>query len=184
MAFKRGKSRDGDVARKTYSWPLEYKGENVMYKLPTNIQWNDNIIVNEDEYAVFFRDGKAFHAFDQAGRYALTTQLFQRLGAFVTGVRQLGEVYYVQRRELRGKFGTPEPLTYRDTDFGLVRLRTGSVNETSHQLRVVVNETLLAQVIERLNGHRKDDLEMPSGDGLHDLLHAALGKGIGDQHGT
>ncbi|KYK29597.1 MAG: hypothetical protein AYK23_01665 [Candidatus Proteinoplasmatales archaeon SG8-5] len=123
MVFKRGKSRGGDVARKTYSWPQEYKGENVMYKLPTNIQWNDNIVVNEDEYAVFFRDGKAFHVFDQAGRYALTTQLFQSLGAIVTGVRQLGEVYYIQRRELRGKFGTPEPLTYRDADFGLVRLR-------------------------------------------------------------
>ncbi len=123
MVFKRGKSRKGDVARNTYSWPTEYKGKNVLYRLPTNIQWNDNVVVMEDEYAVFFRDGKAFHVFDQAGRYALTTQFMQRIGAAVTGIRQLGEIYYIQRRELRGKFGTPEPLTYRDVDFGLVRLR-------------------------------------------------------------
>ena len=37
MDFGRGKSKKGDVARNTYSWPQHYKGENVMYKLPTNV---------------------------------------------------------------------------------------------------------------------------------------------------
>ena len=126
MVFGRGKSKKGDVARNTYSWPQHYKGENVMYKLPTNVYLNDNIVVMEDEYAVFFRDGKAMHCFDQAGRYALTTQnvpILTSIVAGITGIKQLGEVYYVQRRELRGKFGTPEPLAFRDADFGLVRLR-------------------------------------------------------------
>ncbi len=126
MAFGRGKSKKGDVARNTYTWPQEYKGENVMYKIPTNVYWNDNFVVYEDEYAVFFRDGKAMHVFDQPGRFALTTQnvpILRTLGPAVTGIKQLGEVYYIQRREFRGKFGTPEPLTFRDVDFGLVRLR-------------------------------------------------------------
>jgi membrane protease subunit (stomatin/prohibitin family) len=131
MVFGRGKSTGGDVARNTYTWPQELKGSDatgfaVMYKLPTNVQYNDNIVVMEDEYAVFFRDGKALHVFDQPGRFALTTTnvpVLGTLGAMITGVRQLGEVYYVQRREMRGKFGTPEPLTFSDRDFGLVRLR-------------------------------------------------------------
>lgn len=126
MIFGRGDSKDGDVARNTYTWPVQYKGENVMYKLPTNVYYGDNIVVNEDEYAVFLRDGKALHVFDQAGRYALTTQnvpILRTILPKLTGVKQLGEVYYLQRRELRGKFGTPEPFTFRDTDFGLVRLR-------------------------------------------------------------
>jgi len=126
MVFGRGKSTKGDVARNTYSWPNQYKGENIMYRLPTNIYYNDNIVVMEDEYAVFLRDGKAMHVFDQAGRYALTTQnvpILRTILPALTGVKQLGEVYYIQRRELRGKFGTPEPLTFRDADFGLVRLR-------------------------------------------------------------
>lgn len=126
MVFGRGKSTKGDVARNTYTWPNEYKGENIMYRLPTNVYYNDNVVVMEDEFAVFLRDGKAMHVFDQAGRYALTTQnvpILTAIMAGVTGIKQLGEVYYVQRRELRGKFGTPEPLTFRDADFGLVRLR-------------------------------------------------------------
>ena len=126
MVFGRGKSKKGDIAKNTYSWPNEYKGENIMYRLPTNIYYNDNIVVNEDEFAVFLRDGKAMHVFDQAGRFALTTQnvpILRTILPALTGIKQLGEVYYVQRRELRGKFGTPEPLAFRDRDFGLVRLR-------------------------------------------------------------
>ena len=126
MAFGRGKSTKGDIARNTYSWPNQYKGENVMYRLPTNVYYNDNIVVMEDEFAVFMRDGKAMHVFDQAGRYALTTQnvpILRTILPAITGIKQLGEVYYLQKRELRGKFGTSEPLTFRDSDFGVVRLR-------------------------------------------------------------
>ena len=106
----------GNVASKTFAWEDAVKGENVMYRYPRNIEWNDNIVVREDEYAVFFRDGKALHNFDRAGRFALTTTtvpILGKLGAAVTGVKQLGEIFYVQRRELRGNFGTAEPLAFR-----------------------------------------------------------------------
>ena len=68
MVFSRGKSTKGDIARNTYSWPNQYKGENVMYRLPTNVYYNDNIVVMEDEYAVFLRDGKmqAFAEIEQS----------------------------------------------------------------------------------------------------------------------
>lgn len=116
---------EGAYARKTFYWEDAYKGENVMWKLPRNIQWNDNIVVREDEYAVFFRDGKVLGVLE-AGRYALTTEnvpFLAKIAAAVTGVQQIAEVYYVQKRELRGKFGTPEPLVFRDSEFGLVRIR-------------------------------------------------------------
>ncbi|MEW6070886.1 MAG: hypothetical protein AB1485_09735, partial [Candidatus Thermoplasmatota archaeon] len=60
-------------ARATFHWEDAWKGENVMYRIPRNIQWNDNVVVREDEYAVFFRDGKAMHVFDRPGRFAMTT---------------------------------------------------------------------------------------------------------------
>ncbi len=110
----------------TFNWEDGYKGENVMYRVPKNIRWNDNVVVREDEYAVFFRDGKAMHVFDRPGRYAMTTlnvPVLARLAKTFTGIVQLGEIYYLQRREMRGKFGSAEPLVFRDKDFGMVRLR-------------------------------------------------------------
>ena len=117
--------KDAD-ARKTFHWEDSNKGENVMYRVPQNIRWNDNVVVREDEYAVFFRDGKSMAVFDRPGRFAMTTEnvpVLTTIAKKVTGVQQLGEVYYIQKRELRGKFGTTEPLVYRDTDFGVVRIR-------------------------------------------------------------
>lgn len=110
----------------TYKW--EEKNEDVIYKIPKNIVWNDNIVVREDEYGIFMRDGKILKVFDRPGRYALTTQNVSTFGLAdrvqeLTGVKQLGEFYYVRRRELRGKFGTKEPIAFRDPDFGIVRIR-------------------------------------------------------------
>ncbi len=119
-------AQKGNVASKTFAWEDIVKGENVMYRYPRNIEWNDNIVVREDEYAVFFRDGKALHTFDRPGRFALTTTtvpILGKLGAAVTGIKQLGEIFYVQKRELRGNFGTAEPLAFRDPEFAYARIR-------------------------------------------------------------
>jgi membrane protease subunit (stomatin/prohibitin family) len=116
----------GSKARKTFHWEDHYKGENLMFRIPENIYWNDNVVVREDEWAVFLRDGKSMAVFDRPGRYAITTQnlpVLASITAKLTGIKQLGEVYYVQRREMRGKFGTSEPLAFRDSEFGLVRIR-------------------------------------------------------------
>jgi membrane protease subunit (stomatin/prohibitin family) len=116
----------GNVAGKTFAWEDAVKGENVMYRYPRNIEWNDNVVVREDEYAVFFRDGKAMHNFDRPGRFALTTTtvpVLGKLGAALTGIKQLGEIFYIQKRELRGNFGTAEPLAFRDKEFGFARIR-------------------------------------------------------------
>jgi len=123
--FKKDKD-DSKIGAQTFDWEDGAKGENVMYKVPRNIRLNDNVIVKEDEYALFFRDGKVLKVFDVPGRFALTTQNVPVLAGIiekVSGVRQLGEIYFLQRRELRGKFGTKEPITFRDTDFGMVRIR-------------------------------------------------------------
>ena len=114
------------IGADTFNWEDRYKGENVMFRVPKNIRYNDNVVVREDEYAVFFRDGKVMHVFDRPGRYAMTSlnvPILAKLVKALSGVVQVGEIYYIQRREMRGKFGTVEPLVFRDKDFGMVRLR-------------------------------------------------------------
>ncbi len=110
----------------TFMWDDAAKGEKVMYRIPRNIIWNDNVVVREDEYAVFFRDGKVLTVLDRAGRFGLSSlniPVLTELQRKITGTQPVAEVYYVQRRELQGKFGTTEALTFRDQDFGMIRLR-------------------------------------------------------------
>ncbi|EQD79201.1 hypothetical protein B1B_00322, partial [mine drainage metagenome] len=57
----------------TIAWEDAYKGPNVMWRVPRNIRLNDNIVVREDETAVFFRDGKVLAFLDRPDRYALTS---------------------------------------------------------------------------------------------------------------
>ena len=121
-----GSDIEGADARAGFYWVEDYKGDNLIWRLPRNIILNDNVLVREDEYGIFFRDGKALTVFDRPDRYALTTQnipiLKDIIGATMGNV-QIGEFYWAQKREFRDKFGTSQPLAFRDSDFGVVQLR-------------------------------------------------------------
>lgn len=110
----------------TMEWEDQFKQGNIMWKVPRLIRLNDNIVVREDETAVFYRDGKAIAYLDKPGRYALTDLNAPVVGELVkllSGVQQQAEVYYLQRRIFDGKFGSKEPYAFRDKDFGVVMLR-------------------------------------------------------------
>ncbi len=110
----------------TIEWEDQFKQGNIMWKVPRLIRLNDNIVVREDETAVFYRDGKAIAYLDKPGRFALTDLNAPIVGEIVkllSGVQQQAEVYYLQRRIFDGKFGSKEPYVFKDKDFGVVMLR-------------------------------------------------------------
>jgi len=110
----------------TIAWEDVYKGPNVMWRVPRNVRYGDNVVVREDETAVFYRDGKALAYLDRPDRYALTSLNAGIIGNIIqalSGVRQEAEVYYLQRRIFDAKFGSAEPYVFKDPDFGLVNLR-------------------------------------------------------------
>src|SRR5436190_7390096 len=86
------------------------------------------VVVRESQRAVFMRDGKALDVFGP-GRHTISTNNIPILGGLLnmfTGGQSIftAEVYFVSMREFTGlKWGTQQPLVYRDTDFGMVRLR-------------------------------------------------------------
>lgn len=132
MVFKKGNTdaipaKGGSVfGSTTMEWEDQFKQGNIMWKVPRLIRLNDNIVVREDETAVFYRDGKAIAYLDKPGRYALTDLNAPVVGELVkllSGVQQQAEVYYLQRRIFDGKFGSKEPYAFRDKDFGVVMLR-------------------------------------------------------------
>ena len=86
------------------------------------------VIVRESQRAVFYRDGKSLDLFD-AGRHTITTAnlpILSGLMRLATGGNNIftAEVYFTNMREFTDlKWGTPQPISLRDTDLGLVRLR-------------------------------------------------------------
>lgn len=93
-----------------------------------DFRFGSQVIVRENQTAVFFRDGKALDTFD-AGRHAISTAnlpLLSGLLSLATGGNNMftAEVYFVNRRDfIDQKWGTPEPIALRDPDLGLARLR-------------------------------------------------------------
>jgi membrane protease subunit (stomatin/prohibitin family) len=86
------------------------------------------LVVRESQMAVFFRDGKALDVFGP-GRHTISTNnipLLTGLIGMLTGGKSMftAEVYFVSMREFTDmKWGTPQPVAFRDADLGMVRLR-------------------------------------------------------------
>lgn len=85
------------------------------------------LIVQQNQEAVFFRDGRAIDNFGP-GRYTLTTANIPIISQILTIPWQKSPfqacVYFVGKQTfLDQRWGTRQPLTLRDKDFGMVRLR-------------------------------------------------------------
>jgi membrane protease subunit (stomatin/prohibitin family) len=114
------------IGADTFKWEDADKRTNIMFRLPRNIKFNDNIVVREDEIAVFYRDGKVLDYIDRPDRYALTSlnaPIVGKIVKFLSGAQQQAEVIYLQKRAFDGKFGSKQPYQFKDKDFGIVNLR-------------------------------------------------------------
>jgi excisionase family DNA binding protein len=86
------------------------------------------VIVRESQVAVFYRDGKSLDSFGP-GRHTITTAnlpLISGLMSFFTGGDNVftAEVYFVNMREFTDlKWGTPQPISLRDSELGFARVR-------------------------------------------------------------
>ncbi len=163
------------IGATTVNWEDAYKGPNVMWRVPRNIRWNDNIVVREDEIAVFYRDGKVLAYLDRPDRYALTSLNAPIIGNLVkelSGVRQEAEVYYLQKRLFDGKFGSTEPYVFKDPDFGLVQLRVFG----EYRWRVGAPDNFINQFVGTFGAASAADVEGRLRDQMVLLVYNSLGK--------
>ena len=111
-------------------------GQEMVYRVPEEgsgeIKYGAQLTVRESQAAVFFYKGKAIEAFS-AGRHTLKTAnipILTKLAALPWGMTSplRAEVYFVNLKVFNNlKWGTRDPVAFKDQELGLIRLRAFGV---------------------------------------------------------
>ncbi len=115
---------------------LDRTGDTLVQRLPAEgsgeIKWGAQLTVRESQAAVFFYQGKAIEAFG-SGRHTLKTlniPVLTKILSLPWGLSSplRAEVYFVNLKVFVNlKWGTRDPVAFRDSELGLVRLRAFGV---------------------------------------------------------
>ena len=163
-------------------YPNEASGE-LVRRVPENdsgeFRLGSQLVVRESQRAVFFRDGKALDIFGP-GRHTISTNNIPLL----TGLLGLpfggdspfrAEVYFVSMREFTDmKWGSQQPLVYRDTELGMVRLRAFG----TYSMRVKDPQLLVNEVVGARGTYRTSAIE----DFLRSIILNEFNDMLGDTH--
>ena len=124
----------GSFIRKQFVDVLQWNEEDdgtLAWRYPMEdfeIQYGASLTVRDSQLAVFVNEGQIADVFGP-GRYTLTTQTIPVLtnlkhwDKFFESPFKSDVYFFSTRLQLGRKWGTPQPITIRDTDFGMVRLR-------------------------------------------------------------
>jgi membrane protease subunit (stomatin/prohibitin family) len=111
-------------------------GKEIVHRIPEGgsgeIKYGAQLVVRESQAAVFFYNGKAYDAFP-SGRHTLATgniPILTKILSIPWGMKSplRAEVYMVDMKTFTNfKWGTRDPVAFRDKEVGLIRLRAFGV---------------------------------------------------------
>ena len=132
---------DNLVLLENLEW-FDESGQELVHRIPENgsgeIKWGAQITVRESQAGIFYYKGKAVEAF-VPGRHTLKTgniPILTKIASLPWGMSSplRAEVYFVNMKVFTNlKWGTRDPVAFKDAELGLVRLRAFGV----FNLRVV-----------------------------------------------
>jgi len=126
---------DNIVFLEVLEW-FDETGQELLHRLPEQgsgeIKWGAQLTVRESQAAVLFYKGRACDAFGpgrhtlKTGNIPILTKILATPWAMTSPLR--AEVYFVNLKVFANlKWGTRDPVAFRDSELGLIRLRAHGV---------------------------------------------------------
>ena len=147
---------------KSLEW-VDNSRDTIVYKYPMDgrqIQYGSKLTVRESQVAIFLNKGKIADIFGP-GMYTLQTSnltIFTQLMSWGYGFKSpfYADVYFVNTRQFANqKWGTSNPITMRDKDFGTIRLR----GYGSYAFKVKDPELFMKELLGTNSTFTTDDIE-------------------------
>jgi membrane protease subunit (stomatin/prohibitin family) len=143
---------------------LDGTGRTVAARIPHTdsgeIKYGAQLIVQQNQAAVFIKDGKFLDTFG-AGRHTLVTENIPILTKLLSLPYNFkspfrASVYFVALNDFTGlKWGTPEPVVFKDSEFEFVRLRARG----AYSIRVVDPGLFLGKIAGTRGRYGVNELE-------------------------
>jgi membrane protease subunit (stomatin/prohibitin family) len=160
---------------------LDNSQDTMVWRFPRNdneIKNGAKLIVRESQAAIFINEGQMGDIFSMSGTFELYTRnlpILTSLKSWKYGFNSpfKAEVYFVSTKQFTNlKYGTKNPLTLRDPEFGVVRLRAFG----SYSMRISDPAKFLTEVV----GTNQDFSTENISEQLRNLVMARFADTLGE----